>query len=602
MVKIKKFRPSATKTERSFVNYMIQRLHRSDLGNSLRNLMENDPAFRPVAYFSMEVGLKESIPTYSGGLGVLAGDILKSAADLGVPMAGVTLLYRKGYFVQEFNNDDWQQEKPVVWDPSKELTLLPNRISITIQGREIQVGVWVYECIGATGYPLPIYFLDTDFEPNHPDDRKLCWYLYGGDNRYRLCQEFILGVGGLRMLRDLGYMNIDTFHLNEGHAGFLTLELMREQGYYDPDKIRDQVVFTTHTPVPAGHDYFEFGMIDQVFPDDAKNTIHRMMPNMPGVSMTELGLRYSRYVNGVAKKHAEVSNAMFKMETVDWVTNGVHPTTWVSSGMRKLYNKHIPGWELDPGRLVQALTIPKSELWAAHQASKLRLFARILETNGIQLDPNVLTIGFARRAATYKRADLLLTDVERFRKIAGGKKVQFVFAGKSHPHDDGGKRLLQKIRKASKELENEVPIVFVDNYNMEIASLLTQGVDVWLNTPMRPREASGTSGMKCTMNGIMNFSVLDGWWIEGWIEDVTGWSIGPEPTESEADAKYDERLDADDLYDKLEHKVIPTYYDNHDKWVDMMRHTIALDASFFNTHRVVREYADKAYSIDFRGM
>jgi len=581
---------------------MIQRLHRSDLGNSLRTLMENDPAFRPIAYFSMEVGLKESIPTYSGGLGVLAGDILKSAADLGVPMAGITLLYRKGYFVQEFNQEDWQKEKPVVWDPSKELTLLPNRIKLTIQNREIQVGVWVYECIGATGYPLPIYFLDTDFEPNHPDDRKLCWYLYGGDNRYRLCQEFILGVGGLRMLRDLGYMNIDTFHLNEGHAGFLTLELMREQGYYDPDKIREQVVFTTHTPVPAGHDYFEFSMIDDVFPPDAKATIHRMLPDTPGVSMTELGLKFSRYVNGVAKKHAEVSNDMFKIETVDWITNGIHPTTWISSGMRKLYNKHIPGWELDPGRLVQALMIPNEEVWAAHQASKLRLFARILETNGVQLDPDVLTIGFARRAATYKRADLLLKDVERLKKIAGKGKVQFVFAGKSHPHDDGGKKLLQRIRKAAKELENDVTIVFIDNYNMEIASLLTQGVDVWLNTPVRPREASGTSGMKCAMNGIMNFSVLDGWWIEGWIEDVTGWSIGPEPTETSANAHYDENLDAVDLYEKLEKKVIPTYYENHEKWVSMMKHTIALDASFFNTHRVVREYAAKAYSIDFRGM
>ena len=581
---------------------MIQRLHRSDLGNSLRTLMENDPAFRPVAYFSMEVGLKESIPTYSGGLGVLAGDILKSAADLGVPMAGVTLLYKKGYFVQEFNQDDWQKEKPVVWDPSKELTMLPNRVKISAQGREVQIAIWVYEIIGATGYPLPVYFLDTDIEPNHPDDRKLCWYLYGGDNRYRLCQELILGVGGLRALRDLGYMNIDTFHLNEGHAGFLTLELMRELGYYDPDKIRDQVVFTTHTPVPAGHDYFEFSMIDQVFPDEARSTIHKMMPNMPGVSMTELGLRYSRYVNGVAKKHAEVSNAMFKMETVDWITNGIHPTTWISSGMRKLYNKHIPGWELDPGRLVQALTIPKDELWAAHQAAKLRLFARILETNGVQLDPDVLTLGFARRAATYKRADLLLTDINRLKKIAGNKRVQFVFAGKSHPHDDGGKRLLQKIRKASRELEDDIPIVFIDNYNMEIASLLTQGVDVWLNTPVRPREASGTSGMKCAMNGIMNFSVLDGWWIEGWIEDVTGWSIGPEPVETEANADYDESLDANDLYEKLDQKVIPTYYKNHEKWVDMMRHTIALDASFFNTHRVVREYASKAYSIDFRGM
>lgn len=581
---------------------MIPRLHRSDLSNSLRTLMENDPAFRPLAYFSMEVGLKESIPTYSGGLGVLAGDILKSAADLSVPMAGVTLLYRKGYFVQEFNDDGWQKEKPVQWNPAHELRLLPNRVSITLQGREIQIGVWVYEIIGATGYPLPVYFLDTDFEPNNPEDRKFCWYLYGGDNNYRLCQEFILGVGGLRMLRDLGYMNIETFHLNEGHAGFLTLELMREQGYYDPDKIREQVVFTTHTPVPAGHDYFEFGLIDRAFPPDALSTIKRMMPDLPGVSMTELGLRYSRYVNGVAKKHAEVSNAMFKMETVDWITNGVHPTTWVSSGMRRLYNKHIPGWEQDPGRLVQALTIPKEELWAAHQAAKLRLFARVLETTGSQLDPEILTLGFARRAATYKRADLLFSDLKRFMEVVGDRKVQFIFAGKAHPHDNGGKAVLQKIKKTTKELEDKVSIVFIDNYNMEIASLLTQGVDLWLNTPMRPREASGTSGMKCTLNGIMNFSVLDGWWIEGWIEDVTGWSIGPEPSAADYDRRYDESLDAIDLYNKLEQKIIPTYYNNHEKWVSMMQHTIALNASFFNTHRVVREYASKAYFIDFRGM
>ena len=327
-----------------------------------------------------------------------------------------------------------------------------------------------------------------------------------------------------------------------------------------------------------------------------------MMPDVPGVSMTELGLKYSRYVNGVAKKHAEVSNAMFRMETVDWVTNGVHPTTWVSSGMRKLYNRHIPGWEEDPGRLVQALTIPKQDLWSAHQASKLRLFARVLETTGRQLDPEVLTLGFARRAATYKRADLLFSNLERFLEVAGNRKVQFIFAGKSHPSDNGGKALLQKIRKAARDLEESIPIVFIDNYNMEIASLITQGVDLWLNTPMRPREASGTSGMKCALNGIMNFSVLDGWWIEGWIEDVTGWSIGPEPNGGDLSDHYDESLDAIDLYEKLEKKIIPTYYENHDKWLDMMRHTIALNASFFNTHRVVREYASKAYSIDFRGM
>jgi starch phosphorylase len=289
------------------------------------------------------------------------------------------------------------------------------------------------------------------------------------------------------------------------------------------------------------------------------------------------------------------------METVDWVTNGVHPTTWVSSGMCKLYNKHIPGWEQDPGRLVQALTIPKKEMWAAHQASKLRLFARVLETTGQQLDPEILTLGFARRAATYKRADLLFSNLKRFMEVAGNRKIQFIFAGKAHPNDNGGKAVLQKIKKTAGELVDTIPIVFIDNYNMEIASLLTQGVDLWLNTPVRPREASGTSGMKCTMNGIMNFSVLDGWWIEGWIEDVTGWSIGPEPSVSDYE-HYDDSLDAIDLYDKLEKKIIPTYYDNHDKWVNMMQHTVALNASFFNTHRVVREYASKAYSIDFRGM
>jgi starch phosphorylase len=565
--------------------------------------MENDPAFRPIAYFSMEVGLKESIPTYSGGLGILAGDILKSAADLGVPMAGVTLLYRKGYFEQEFNSDDWQKEKPSQWDPAHELTLLPNRVSVVLQGREIQIGVWVYEIVGSSGYPLPVYFLDTDIEGNHPDDRKLCWYLYGGDNTYRLCQEFILGVGGLRILRDMGYMNIETFHLNEGHAGFLTLDLMREQGYYAPDKIREQVVFTTHTPVPAGFDYFDFGLIQRVFPPDALATIKRMMPDARGVSMVDFGLHYSCYINGVSKKHAEVSNAMFKIDTVDWVTNGVHADTWVSSGMRKLYNKHIPGWDEDPGRLVQALTIPKKDLWTAHQASKLRLFARVLESAGKQLDQDVLTLGFARRAAMYKRAELLFSDVKRFVEVVGDHKIQLIFAGKAHPNDDGGKGVLQRIRKTAKELEDKVTIVFLDNYNMEIAALLTQGVDLWLNTPQRPREASGTSGMKCTMNGIMNFSVLDGWWIEGWIEDVTGWSIGPEPSVADDLGQgYDESRDAVDLYDKLEKKVIPTYYHNHDKWVDMMRHTIALNASFFNTHRVVKEYASKAYSIDFRGM
>jgi len=581
---------------------MTQKLNlKSDLGNSLRSTMETDPAFRSVAYFSMEIGLRESIPTYSGGLGVLAGDILKSGGDLGVPMVGITLLYKKGYFVQSFDQNGWQQEKAVVWNPARELTQLANRVTISLQGREIQLSVWSYEIIGLTGFPLPIYFLDSDIEPNHPDDKRLTWYLYGGDNRYRLLQEFILGVGGLRMLRDLGFSNIETFHLNEGHAGFLTLELMREMGYYDADKIRDKVVFTTHTPVPAGHDCFNFGLIENVFPRDALATIRRMIPDRNEVDMTHLGLNFSRYVNGVAKKHAEVSNKMFNMDTVDWITNGVHPGTWISPGMRQLFNAWIPGWELDPTRLVMALSIPSKLLWTAHQAAKMRLFARVLEVTGRQLDPDALTLGFARRAATYKRADLLFSNMKRFKEVLSAGKVQFIFAGKAHPQDDGGKRLLQRIIHVSKEFGKEIPIVFIENYNMEIASLLVQGVDVWLNNPIRPREASGTSGMKCTFNGIMNFSVLDGWWIEGWIEDVTGWAIGPDPSEDDS-TNYDESHDAVDLYDKLEKKIIPTYYNNREKWISMMKYTIALNASFFNTARVVREYCEKAYNIDFRGV
>ena len=579
---------------------MAQIHARTSVGCNMRSIIEFDPSFRTVAYFSMEVGIKKSIPTYSGGLGLLAGDILKSAADLGIPTVGVTLLYRKGYFEQTFNPEHWQTEKPVSWHPEQELSQLPNEVSVTIQGHDIRVRSWVYEIIGQTGYSVPVYFLDTDFEGNSPEDRKLCWSLYGGDQLTRICQEVILGVGGLRMLRDLGYTNTNTFHLNEGHAGFLTLELMREQGYYDEQKVRDQVVFTTHTPVPAGHDFFRFDLVDRVLAPEPLATLKRMLPNAEGVSMTELGLRFSRYTNAVSKRHADVSRRMFNDETVDSITNGVHPSTWVSPGMGKLYTRHIPGWENDPGRLVQALQLPEEDLWAAHQAAKMRLFARILETTGRQMDPDILTIGFARRVAQYKRADLLLSNVKRLAEVGTGK-IQFIFAGKAHPHDDGGKALIQRLFNSFQKIDDMVPIIFLENYDMELGALLTQGVDLWLNTPRRPQEASGTSGMKCVLNGIMNFSVLDGWWIEGWIEGVTGWSIGPEPSESDL-VHYDESLDAIDLYNKLETAIIPKYYDDRTGWIQMMKHAIALNASFFNTHRVVREYCEKAYHIGLRGV
>lgn len=569
-----------------------------NISTSMLSTFERNPIFRHVAYFSMEIGISQDIPTYSGGLGVLAGDILKSAADLGVPMIGVTLLYRKGYFRQELTSDGRQVEKPVEWEPEKLLFKLDNRVTITLEGRVVQVRAWGYVYMGCSGYPLPIYFLDTDIETNVPGDRSLTWELYGGDSRYRLCQEMILGVAGLRILRDLGYNNVKTFHLNEGHAGFISLELTRELGYEDFDKVRQEVIFTTHTPVAAGHDYFPFELISTVVEESNSSRLRRMLGGS-GVSMTELGLKFSRYVNAVSKKHAEVSRKMFSSDKVDYVTNGIHSTTWTCPGFARLYDKHIPAWRNDPSRLIQVLQVPEEEIWKAHQAAKMRLFARVLEETGVELDPDVLTIGFARRFATYKRADLLFSDTKRLLDVGSGQ-VQFILAGKAHPHDLPAKGIIKRIFDLSKEIGSALPIVFLQNYNIQLAQVLTAGVDVWLNTPIRPREASGTSGMKCVHNGVMNFSVLDGWWIEGWIEDVTGWSIGPEPREADL-VEYDESQDARDLYYKLEEKVIPTYYNDRQKWIGMMKNTIALNASYFNTHRVVKEYCEKAYGTVFRG-
>ena len=570
----------------------------TNLAASLLSTLERDPAFRNIAYFSMEIGLMPEIPTYSGGLGVLAGDILKSGADLGVPMVGITLLYKRGYFAQKINKEGRQMEYPVEWDPREFMTQLPNRITVTMNNRQVSVSAWSYTLTGQSGHPLPIFFLDTDLPENCPEDRQLTAELYGGDNRYRLCQELILGIGGLRLLRDLGFRNITTFHLNEGHAGFITLELLREQGYGDIEKVKNQVIFTTHTPVAAGHDFFSYDLINQVL-DGNFSEILRKHIGGSGLSMTDLALKLSRYVNGVSHKHALVSRAMFNDPKIDWITNGVHSVTWTSPCFAKLYDRHIPGWRNDPSRLMQAFHIPDDEIWKAHQAAKMKLLALVLEETGEELDPDVLTIGFARRAATYKRADLVFADIKRLLEVGAGK-VQFIFSGKAHPHDEPGKDILQKINRISKELGATIPVVFIENYNMGPAKLITAGVDLWLNTPIRPREASGTSGMKCVHNGVMNFSVLDGWWIEGCIEDKTGWAIGPQPTETEM-VEYNEAEDAVDLYNKLEEKIIPAYYSDRKKWISMMKTAIAVNASYFNTHRVVQEYCEKAYGTVFRG-
>lgn len=568
-----------------------------DHARSLISNSEHFTAFRSVAYFSMEVGLCREIPTYSGGLGILAGDILKSAADLGVPMVGITMIYQKGYFAQKMDETGRQTEQPVTWEPKDYLTMLPNRITLDINQRKVYVAAWLNVLTGETGYPLPLLFLDTDLPENAPEDRMLTAELYGGDNKYRLCQEIILGIGGLRMLRDLGFRNIETFHLNEGHAGFITLELLREQGYSDVEKIRQKVVFTTHTPVAAGHDFFTYDLIGETL-DSSFLSIIRQTIGGTGLSMTNLALNFSRYVNGVSRKHAEVSRDMFKIDDIDWITNGVHSATWTSPSFAALYDKYCGGWRDMPELLTQAMHIPEDELWDAHMIEKMKLLEYVLSETGAELKSDILTIGFARRAATYKRADLIFSDLRRLLKIAGGK-LQLIFAGKAHPHDEPGKDILRKIFSISSELGANVPVIFLENYNMDMAKLLVSGVDLWLNTPKRPNEASGTSGMKCVHNGVMNFSILDGWWIEGCVEEVTGWSIGGELAEPAGGGGSEE--DAADLYAKLEQKIIPRYYFDREGWIKMMRSAIALNASYFNTHRAVSEYCKKAYAILFRG-
>jgi starch phosphorylase len=567
----------------------------------------NKPREPRIAYFSMEIGFRSDIPTYSGGLGVLAGDTLKSASDLALPVVAVSLLYNKGYFRQHLNPDGWQTEEDVNWDfAEKGFTLLPNKVKVKVEGRDVTLQAWKYLLEGESGHKLPMIFLDADIPENDEQDRTLTYRLYGGDNRYRLKQEVILGIGGVRMLAALGY-KIERHHMNEGHAALLTLELLLrtkkhvedvwdENAIWNVEAVQELCVFTTHTPVEAGHDRFDWGLVEDVmrdyFPIDALKKFgeeHAML------NMSTLALNLSNFANGVAKKHGEVSQHMFPEYVIHSITNGIHSKTWTQDRWKALYSKYIPGWSAEPELFVRVDNIPDAEIWKTHQECKRDLIQEVLQRTGIGMSEDILTIGFARRATPYKRADLLFRDIERLRNIAGGK-LQIIYAGKAHPRDGAGKENINKIIEAARALGGSIPVVFLENYDMDLALKIVAGADVWLNTPMRPREASGTSGMKATHNGVPNFSVLDGWWIEGWVEGVTGWSIGPAATETNLD-EVDESLDLNDLYEKLEQKLLPTYYadDNHEAWIQVMKGAIGKNACYFNTHRMMRQYVTEAY-------
>lgn len=558
---------------------------------------------RRIAYLSMEIGLDPSVPTYSGGLGVLAGDTIRSAADLRVPMVAVSLVHRKGYFYQRLDPSGWQVEEGVEWSVDDFLTEEKARASVAIGGRVVQLRCWRMNVTGVTGFIVPVYFLDSDLPENAEQDRTLTHWLYGGDREYRLCQEVILGIGGVRMLRALGYRNIERFHMNEGHASLCTLELIEERRAADNrdamtdqdlDAVRRMCVFTTHTPVPAGHDKFPMEMVEKVLDGYAPLSMRSTLCCDGVLNMTYLALNLSHYVNGVAKKHGEVSRHMFASYIIDSITNGVHAGTWVADPLQGLYDRYIPGWREDNFSLRYALNIPRQEVWDAHQAAKRELLDCVNRETNSGMDGDVLTIGFARRAATYKRADLLLGDPDRLRAIARNiGQLQIVYAGKSHPKDDEGKKIIQRIYQARGPLRDAIRIAYLPNYDMTLGKLITSGVDVWLNTPQRPMEASGTSGMKAALNGVPSLSVLDGWWIEGCIEGTTGWAIGQDGRTHET--ATDSVADAASLYEKLEQVVVPTFYKDRDRFTNVMLHAIALNGSFFNTQRMVQQYVLKAY-------
>jgi glycogen phosphorylase len=550
-----------------------------------------------IAYFSMEIAINPKMPTYSGGLGVLAGDTLRSAADMGLPLVAVTLLHRKGYFQQHLSPEGIQSEQEQLWSPEQFLTEEEPRIVINLEGRPVQVRAWRYELEGINGHIIPIYLLDTDLEGNDPYDRSLTNHLYGGDTNYRLAQETVLGIGGARILEALEW-NASVYHLNEGHAALLALALLERQTgdgrlasatEQDVEAVRQFCVFTTHTPVPAGHDRFSLEQAHRILGNDRTTTLERLGCCHEGLlNLTYVALYFARFVNGVAMQHGKVSREMFPGYTIDAITNGVHAITWTSASFQQLLDRRLPRWRQDNYQLRYAIDIPDNEILEAHANSKRSLLDKVAQLTGEQLNPAVFTIGFARRAATYKRADLLFTEPEHLVRIANqGGGLQILYAGKAHPQDEPGKALIRRIMELVGQYRSDLlRIVYLENYDWELGALLTGGVDLWLNTPRRPYEASGTSGMKAALNAVPSLSILDGWWIEGCIEGITGWAIENGSSDAE---------EAASLYRKLQQHILPIYRHDPPRWAGIMRSTLALNGSFFNTNRMLEQYIRNAY-------
>jgi starch phosphorylase len=550
-----------------------------------------------IAYFSMEIALRPEMHTYSGGLGVLAGDMARSSADLGLPIVFVTLVSRAGYVRQEIEQGR-QRTGPNPWRPEDWTEPLAAMIAVVIENREVWIRPWFFRLTCPLGHCVPVLLLDTDLEQNSPEDRRITHHLYGGDDVYRLKQEIVLGLGGMLTLQALGF-NIATYHLNEGHAALLTLHLLRNHRHppealapgepiYERRHARERCIFTTHTPVEAALDKFPYAVVTRVLGDYLELEELKQLAGRDHLNMTRLALNLSGYVNGVSERHAETTSRMFPGYHVRAITNGVHAPTWTHPGFARLYHANFPHWAHEPEALQRADQLSDRDVWAAHQQAKRELLQRVKAESGRELSENVPLIGFARRMTSYKRPDLLFADMARLTAVARERPFQVVFAGIAHPRDEQGQELIAELHRRMAQLSNVLPMAFLPNYDMQVAAALVSGADIWLNTPLPPMEASGTSGMKAALNGVLNVSVLDGWWIEAHIEGVTGWAIGAR--EAAGSSSH-----ADDLYGKLEHTVLPLYYEDRGRWTWMMKQAISKIGAYFNTQRVMRRYATEAY-------
>lgn len=571
---------------------------------------------RDIAYLSLEIGLEADIPTYSGGLGILAGDTLKAAADIELPYVGVTLMYRGGYFKQTIDGSGQQVEQPQAWNVESHLRPMAPRVSVPVDGRDVILRAWRMDVKGVTGFIVPVYFLDADVAGNDDAARKLTARLYEGDSDHRIRQEALLGIGGRRMLRAIGH-DVGTFHMNEGHAVFVVVELLSEQISRAAERgrkheldagrglssqaiaeVRSKCVFTTHTPVEAGHDRFDIHRVRRIIGDHPVFDRPDLYGEGEILNTTKLAMNFSTFVNAVARRHGEVSREMFPGYPIQAITNGVHAATWTSGPVRGLFDEFCPLWRRENSDLRLAAGIPTDRLLAAHDHSKRGLLEHVKKATGRTLDPAKLTVVFSRRMTDYKRPSLIMRDVSRLKNIAkNAGPLQVIYAGKAHPHDGRGKEIIREIYSAARDLGDAVPVVFLESYDIETSKLLVSGADVWLNNPRPPLEASGTSGMKAAVNGVPSLSTLDGWWLEGWVEGVTGWAIG-EPGDEyrfRTDKAGMDEAHAASLYDKLERSVLPMYRDR-EAWAHMMRQCIALNGSHFTTERMVREYALRAYA------